>query len=147
MHKNTTTFFLSVLLILALSLLTACGTAQEDAPTSGYTLADKATDDYTLGELQDAFLACLAEQSIDLKLGTQEYYDFITEQLIYGSNETLKQHPHYDLLHAYMVEYKVAIEDYYFMHPKVHHTPSDDMFYNTNAFRNKTIREIKKENL
>ena len=105
----------------------------------------KNIDDYTLGELQDILLANLESQSINFKIGTPEYYNFITEQLIYGTNEELKQHPQYDLLHAYMVKYKLATEEYYFTHANSIRISPEEMFYNTDSFCDKTIGQIKED--
>jgi|GEM_PF-1519695 len=84
--------------------------------TSGL-LPTKASDlekdyDVTLGELQETFDEYLMEEGYDFSEGTDEYYEYINEQLLYHTDERLRQHPSYDLLHAFMVEYKVAYADF-----------------------------------
>lgn len=46
--------------------------------------------------------------------GTDSYYDYVVNQLLNHSDQKLCEHPHYDLIHAYMAEYKVTYEDYLF---------------------------------
>ena len=90
-------------------------------------------------------------QELDIEIGSNEYNDYIIEQLIYGTDEKLKQHPQYSLLHAYMAEYKIANENKAFEQSsnlKKTGLRDDlyDSFYMEDTFCNKTIGQIKAEN-
>lgn len=66
----------------------------------------------SLGEIQEMFVAHLDDVELSLEPGTMAYYEYIVEQLLDHTDEVLRSNENYDLLHAYMVEYKVTYEDY-----------------------------------
>lgn len=69
----------------------------------------------TLGTLQDLLLDHLKQNGkLLLKPNTNAYYNYICQQLFEATDKTLLEHPHYELIHAYMVEYKTAHEDHKF---------------------------------
>lgn len=108
----------------------------------------KSVDDYTLGEIQNMVILYFNDESIDLQIGTPEYYDYIVEQLLYGTDQNLKNHPQYDLIHAYMAEYKLASENEEFLQIEISTKglPNEDCFYENNGFIERTLGEIKEEN-
>lgn len=69
-------------------------------------------DDISMREAQTAFLEYLESKGLELQLGTQEYYDYISRQLLELADADLLAAPNYDLIHAYMVEYKTMYEDF-----------------------------------
>lgn len=66
----------------------------------------------SLGEIQNMLVDYLNDKGLSVEPGTDAYYDFILDQLLNHSDEDLHNHESYDLIHAYMAEYKVAYEDY-----------------------------------
>lgn len=50
----------------------------------------------------------------DLKPETQEYYDFVSEQLISGTDKVLASSPDYKFIHAYLTEYVIEYQNYLF---------------------------------
>lgn len=66
----------------------------------------------SLGEIQELFIAHLDDVGLSLEPGTMAYYEYIVEQLFERTDDILRSNENYDLLHAYMVEYKVTYEDY-----------------------------------
>ena len=66
----------------------------------------------SLGEIQEMFVAHLDNAGLSLEPGTMAYYEYIVEQLFERTDDILRSNENYDLLHAYMVEYKVTYEDY-----------------------------------
>lgn len=95
---------LLVFLMVMLSLLPAWAFAEEGS--TGY--------DVTLGEIQQELIDYASITGTKIEPGTDSYYNYIVSQLLDYSDQKLREHPHYDLIHAYMAEYKVAYEDYLF---------------------------------
>ena len=73
---------------------------------------DTGYGEVSLGELQEMFVAHLDNVGLSLEPGTMAYYEYIVEQLLDHTDDNLRSNENYDLLHAYMVEYKVTYEDY-----------------------------------
>lgn len=75
------------------------------------TDSERSIEEYSMGEIQNIIKNYLEENQIELTFGTEEFYNFVVEQLI-GDNpdENLKEHPQYDLIHAYLVEYLVDVD-------------------------------------
>ena len=86
---------------------TLCGTAFATEIDSTNTTADS----ITIRELQELVIRHLQENHLAIKIGTNEYYAYIVEQLIEGSDKVLSTNEHYDLIHAYMANYKLRYED------------------------------------
>lgn len=111
---------------------------------------EKDTYDYTLGEIQDMLLTYFEENNIDIEIGTEEYFEYITEQLIYGTDKNLKAHPHYNLIHAYMAEYSNAYADQCFYQEGVLRTSEmkyvGEQFYNSLDFSSETLGDIRLQN-
>lgn len=101
--KKTISALLAVMMI-TLSFLPALVLAEER----------NTTYDVTLGEIQQYLLDYTSVAGSKIEPGTDSYYDYIVDQLLNHSDQKLCEHPHYDLIHAYMAEYKVAYEDYLF---------------------------------
>lgn len=95
---------LLVFVMVMLSLLPAWAFAEEGS--TGY--------DVTLGEIQQELIDYASITGTKIEPGTDSYYNYIVSQLLDYSDQKLREHPHYDLIHAYMAEYKVAYEDYLF---------------------------------
>lgn len=101
--KKTISLILTIAMILSI------------VPTSAFAAEDDTYFDYsdvTLGEIQEIFHEYLECESFQLTPGTEAYYAYIVDQLLNRSDVNLKKHESYDLIHSYMVEYKLAYEDY-----------------------------------
>ena len=48
----------------------------------------------------------------NLLIGTDDFYLYALNQLLWDTDEILAQHEHYSLIHAYLAEYKVSYDDY-----------------------------------
>lgn len=76
---------------------------------------EPSVSDVTLGQIQDWFVDYVKDNGLQLMVGTREYYDYIAEQLLEHSDKNLLEVSNYDLIHAYMVEYKVTYDDYLYL--------------------------------
>lgn len=97
-------------MLVALSLVVASVTMSVFAADVGSN--ETTIDNVSLGQIQDIFVDYLDEKGLPLEPGTAEYYNYVLEQLLDHSDTDLCDHDNYDLIHAYMVEYKLAYEDY-----------------------------------
>ena len=97
-------------ILLALLLVVSSATMSAFAADTGSNETTK--DDISLGQIQEIFVDYLNEKGLSLEPGTTEYYNYVLEQLLDHSDKDLYNHDNYDLIHAYMVEYKLAYEDY-----------------------------------
>lgn len=70
------------------------------------------SENTSLGEIQEMFVTHLHNQGISLEPGSVDYYEYIVEQLLDHTDQNLRNNENYDLIHAYMAEYKVNYEDY-----------------------------------
>lgn len=97
-------------ILVVFSLIIASATMSVFAADTG---SDEAgIDNVSLGQIQDIFVDYLDERGLSLEPGTTEYYNYVLEQLLDHSDTELCNHDNYDLIHAYMAEYKLAYEDY-----------------------------------
>lgn len=66
----------------------------------------------TISEIEKIFQEYLDENGIDIKIGTQEYLDYIFTQMLDKEKEDteLTKHPNYDLITAYFAEYIVEVQ-------------------------------------
>lgn len=97
---------LSVLLVLVLMI----SSPVHAAFTTNHT--DKTIGEVSLGEIQDALMDYFENNSIDLRPGTQEFYNYVVDQLLSQTDRDLMKEDEYGLIHAYMAEYKVAYDDF-----------------------------------
>lgn len=95
-------------MLVALSLVVASVTMSVFAADVGSN--ETTIDNVSLGQIQDIFVDYLDEKGLPLEPGTAEYYNYVLEQLLDHSDTDLCDHDNYDLIHAYMVEYKLAYE-------------------------------------
>lgn len=91
-------------MLLALIMVFAC------VPT--FAMASETDGTITLGEIQEMLVGYLNDIDQPIEPGTKEFYEYVVDQLLDHSDKALRSHEKYDLIHAYMVEYKVAYEDY-----------------------------------
>ena len=118
------------------------------------TIAFAATpqDDVTLGELQEELTKYFNDNGLDISIGSEEYLDYITSQLIEGKDEKLASLPNYSLLHAYMAEYKIDAERIAVekgMNARYNlecdSMENESAFYTQPDFLNKTIQDCRNE--
>ena len=98
--KKIASFLLAMLMFLSL------------VPTIAFATAQNEQFDVSLAEIRDVFHDYLKDNSNSIIPDTFEYYTYIVDQLLDKSDAALLAHPDYDLIHSYMVEYKLAYEDY-----------------------------------
>lgn len=133
-------------MILAASLcLSLCvpAFAVENEAISSYT------KDITMGELQEMLLTYLADSNQDINLGTESYYHYVIDQLIYERDQNLKEHPYYSYIRDYLARYKNQYEEMVAlakMESNSFYHVSEVPFYLSYSFLNKTISEIADEN-
>lgn len=109
-------------------------------------------DNVTLGELQDELNMYFIENALNISIGSEEFLEYITSQLIEGTDEKLASLPNYPLLHAYMAEYKIAadrIAAKEVMSARYNlecdYTENEADFYMHPDFLNKTIQDCRNE--
>lgn len=91
-------------MLLALIMVFAC--------VPSFAMASEVDGAITLGEIQKILVEYLNDIDKPIKPGTEEFYEYVVDQLLNHSDKALQNHEKYDLIHAYMVEYKVTYEDY-----------------------------------
>lgn len=89
---------------LALGLLAAPAFADE--------IGEGELADVTMREAQAVFLEYLESRGLQLQVGTQEYYNYICQQLSEHTDAELLASCDYELIRAYMAEYKAMYEDF-----------------------------------
>lgn len=100
--KKILSILLSVAMLLSISMTAF---AAESNNESAYS-------EISLGEIQEMFVSYLDDAGLSFEPGTAAYYEYIVEQLLNHTDTNLRSNENYDLIHAYMVEYKVNYEDY-----------------------------------
>ena len=101
--KKILSFLLAMVMILS-AIPTLASATEPNEQFDGF--------DISLGEIRDVFHDYLEDSANSLTPDTAEYYTYIVDQLLDKSDVALLNHPNYDLIHSYMVEYKLAYEDY-----------------------------------
>lgn len=101
--KKTISLLLVIMMTISLTSIFASA-AEHDANID--------ISNVTLGQIQDIFHGYLESSGLQLIQGTETYYSYILDQLLNRSDAVLLKHEYYDLIHSYMVEYKLAYEDY-----------------------------------
>lgn len=100
--KRALCVLLSVVMLLSMSMTAF---AAERNNTSAYS-------EISLGEIQEMLVSYLDDAGLPFEPGTTDYYEYIVEQLLDHTDTNLRGNENYDLIHAYMAEYKVNYEDY-----------------------------------
>lgn len=65
----------------------------------------------TIGEIEKIFQTYVDENNLGIKKGTPEYLEYIYNQMFYGEDEKLANHPQKDLMKDYFTEYIIACQD------------------------------------
>lgn len=110
-------------------------------------------DSWTMAELQSELLNYFETHDIDLQPGTPEYYEFIVQQAVEGTDSELMALPNYPLIHAYMAHYIVCADEAaqaaYASSDSLVAQSSDEIspeaFCGRSDFLNTSIEEIKQE--
>ncbi|PGL81653.1 hypothetical protein CN931_16500 [Bacillus sp. AFS054943] len=114
---------------------------------------DTTYDSYTLGEAETMLLDYFKRNNISYKLGTAELRKYLYDQLMYENDKQLKKEPHYKLLLAYAASYlnetdgdtlKATQQK---QQPLTQSSNVQDKENDTNHIANKTIKQIKNENI
>lgn len=64
----------------------------------------------TIGEIEKIFQLYIDENNLGIKKGTPEYLEYIYNQMLYGEDKNLENHPKKDLIKDYFAEYIVACQ-------------------------------------
>jgi hypothetical protein len=64
----------------------------------------------TIGEIEKIFELYVDENNLGIKKGTPEYLEYIYNQMLYGEDEKLANHPKKDLIKDYFTEYIIACQ-------------------------------------
>lgn len=73
-----------------------------------------ANQEITLGQIQTMIEDHLGKHHPNLAIGTEDFYQYALNQLLWNTDDILAQHDQYSLIHAYLAEYKIAYDDYLF---------------------------------
>lgn len=65
----------------------------------------------TMGDMQEVMEDYLAENHPDIKIGTQAYFDYVSDQLLTGEDAKLAARKDYDDLSTYMGKYVISVDD------------------------------------
>lgn len=101
-YQLVTTIIMSCLLIAAFNTLNVAAKSKDKIISN---------DSVTMGQLQDIVLDYFKSNGISYQVGTPEYLSYITDQLLYGTDQELKKLDCYDMITAYFVHYKNIYED------------------------------------
>lgn len=95
-------------------------------------------DDITMGEIEEIFRKYLDENKINIKFGTQEYFDYILEQELEPEkkDKELEKYPKYKLINLYFAEYIMAVQK-----------GELDSPISISRFKNRTIAQIRNMNI
>ncbi len=66
----------------------------------------------TLEEIQTIVEKHLAKYQPDIEIGTHDFYDYVVAQLFDETDDVLCSLENYNIIHSYLVEYKLAYDDY-----------------------------------
>ncbi len=109
-------------------------------------------DKISLDDIQNILFEYFEENNLSYDPETAIFYEFVIDQLLNKTDSLLAQHPQYNLIHAYLVEYKLKVEDEYFnaitteISSEVKASELDTKIYLlSDDFLSKTIGEIKQE--
>ena len=100
--KKFISFALSVIFIFSCSAI----------PVLGVETNDRSNMDYKMQEVCDILNDYLEEQNISLAVGTQEYYEYLLDQLMYHEDKNLEKHPQYELILDYASLYLCAYQEH-----------------------------------
>lgn len=133
--KFRKSFVLLMMVLICFGFLCGFSSNVNAASTSKY-------DSMTFGEIEQIFLKYLEDNNIDMEVGTQEYTDYIFEEMTGEGDAKLKEHKDYFGITGYFAKYICNLD-------VLQSTPgwSATKQISTDAFKNKTIRQEREENL
>jgi len=70
----------------------------------------KERNDYTIGEIQEILLNYLSEKGLEYEVGSEEFTNFVNDQVLNDTDKELTSRSDYELITAYMVEYLYELE-------------------------------------
>ncbi|WP_163537286.1 amidase domain-containing protein [Gracilibacillus sp. YIM 98692] len=95
----------------------------------------------TIGEVEEILIDYMKENDITFNVGSYEYVNYLTEQLLYENDEELAQHLYSDEIRIYAATYLDKLEKEQFENSEI------DSFVLDTETKEKTLQEIKKENI
>lgn len=116
-------------------------TSIEESDPISISLPKEFKNDRTIKEIYDIFNEYLNENNIDLKFGTDEYLNYVYDQMLYNSDKKLSKHNEYNEILAYFAEYIGAYEDYTFS------GENGEFSINNIESKDKTLSELRYENI
>ncbi|MDQ0228399.1 amidase domain-containing protein [Metabacillus niabensis] len=74
---------------------------------------EKARDDYTFGEIETMVVEYFKENNVSIEIGSEEYNNYIIEQMNTDADKNLANHKDYHLICAYFAEYlhRLSLEE------------------------------------
>lgn len=116
-------------------------TSIEESDYISISLPKEFKNDKTIIEISDMFHEYLNENNIDLEFGTEEYLNYVYDQMLHTSDENLAKHSYYNEILAYFAEYIGAYEDYIFS------GENGEFSINNIESKDKTLSELRYENI
>ena len=105
MNKRTYKFIVTIMLSCILLSFNVVDAVAND-------LNKNITDtSLTMEKLQNMVLEYFESNNIPYQVGTLEYLDYITDQLLFGTDQEIKKLDNYDMITAYFAHYKNIFED------------------------------------
>ena len=105
MNKRTYKFIVTIMLSCILLSFNVVDAVAND-------LNKNITDtSLTMEKLQNMVLEYFESNNIPYQVGTLEYLDYITNQLLFGTDQEIKKLDNYDMITAYFAHYKNIFED------------------------------------
>ena len=98
--KKLLSLLLSATLVFSCATMTVLGVQNEE----------KDNLDYTLAEVRDILNSYFQDNDMEYVVGSEEYYEYLLDQLMFHEDEKLSSHPQYELIldyaSAYLCEYQ-----------------------------------------
>lgn len=114
--------------------------------------SEKNIYDLSLGEVQEMIENYFLKEDMNLRIGTDAFYDYALEQAIYGTDQKLASEEYYDAITAYFVHYINEQNDEVYENAvnanvtilQSKETDVDEVpFYNEETFRATTLGDIR----
>ena len=70
--------------------------------------SEKNIYDLSLGEVQEMIENYFLKEDMNLRIGTDAFYDYALEQAIYGTDQKLASEEYYDAITAYFVHWTIV---------------------------------------
>lgn len=96
--------------------------------------------DKTMGDMQEEMEKYLAENHPNIKIGTQAYIDYVSQQLLTGEDAKLAARTDYDDLSTYMGKYVIFVDD-----KQCYLTDKEQILNLSEKEKSMTLQEVRQE--